>query len=386
MRYVFLLCRTQEQAMTDDHPNAAQSLAARLGQDDARVREIDALVSQPEVASDPGKMAALMRERGRLMSLVDPYRRWQEARQARREAEELLEAEADDPEMRHLAETEARVQGEVEGRLLAELQERLIDREEGTDATRVILEIRAGTGGDEAALFARDLFEMYTRYADARGWKHECLSASPTNLGGFKEVLMAVEGDDVYRRLRFESGGHRVQRVPETETQGRIHTSAATVAAMPEPEQLDIEIKDEDLQVDTMRSSGPGGQSVNKTSSAVRMKHLPTGITVSMQDEKSQHRNREKARRILTARVWDHYESKRRAKRAADRRSKVGSGDRSQRVRTYNFPQNRLTDHRIGFTAYNLDQVMQGDLDDVVEALLEADREEKLASLGAGGE
>ncbi len=367
--------------MADDHSNAVQSLAARLGRDDARVREIDTLVSQPEVASDAGRMAALMRERGRLMHLVDPYRRWQEARQARREAEELLEAEADDPEMRHLAETEVRIQGEVESRLLAELQQRLIEREEGTDATRVILEIRAGTGGDEAALFARDLFEMYTRYADARGWKHECLSASPTNLGGFKEVLMAVEGDGVYRRLRFESGGHRVQRVPETETQGRIHTSAATVAAMPEPEQLDIEIKDEELQVDTMRSSGPGGQSVNKTSSAVRIKHLPTGITVSMQDEKSQHRNREKARRILTARVWDHYESKRRAKRAADRRSKVGSGDRSQRVRTYNFPQNRLTDHRIGFTAYNLDQVMQGDLDDVVDALLEADREEKLASL-----
>jgi peptide chain release factor 1 len=372
--------------MTDEHPNPEQSLAARLGQDDRRVREIDALVSQPEVASDPGKMAALMRERGRLMRLVDPFRRWQEARQARREAEELLQAEADDPEMRHLAETEARIQGEVEERLLSELQERLIDREEGTDATRVILEIRAGTGGDEAALFARDLFDMYTRYADACGWRHECLSANPTNLGGFKEVLMAVEGEDVYRRLRFESGGHRVQRVPETEAQGRIHTSAATVAVMPEPEQLDVEIRDEDLEIETMRSSGPGGQSVNKTSSAVRMKHLPTGITVSMQDEKSQHRNREKARRILTARVWDHYESKRRAQRAADRKSKVGSGDRSQRVRTYNFPQNRLTDHRIGFTAYNLDQVMQGDLDDVVEALLEADREEKLASLSPDGE
>ena len=372
--------------MTDDHANHDQSLAARLGQYDQRVRQIDTLVSQPEVAGDPASMAVLMRERGRLMSLVDPYRRWQEARQARREAEELLRAEADDPEMRSLAETEARVQRDLEQRLLSEMQERLIDREEGTDATRVILEIRAGTGGDEAALFARDLFDMYARYADARGWRHECLNSSPTNLGGFKEVLLALEGEQVYRRLRFESGGHRVQRVPETEAQGRIHTSAATVAVMPEPERLDIEIRDDDLAVDTMRSSGPGGQSVNKTSSAVRMKHVPTGITVSMQDEKSQHRNREKARRILTARVWDHYESKRRARRAADRKSKVGSGDRSQRVRTYNFPQNRLTDHRINFTAYNLDQVMQGNLDGVLEALLEADRAEKLASLSPDGE
>jgi len=372
--------------MSDDDRSTNSTLAARLGQYDQRVREIDSLVSLPEVARDAARMTALMRERGRLMGLVNPYRQWREARQARREAEELLAVEEDDPEMRRLAETEARIQGEREQALLAEIRERLMDREEGTDATRVILEIRAGTGGDEAALFARDLLDMYTRFADARGWKHEALSASPTNLGGFKEALMAVEGDGVYRCLRFESGGHRVQRVPETEAQGRIHTSAATVAVMPEPEQLDIEIKDEDLQIDTMRSSGPGGQSVNKTSSAVRMKHLPTGITVSMQDEKSQHRNREKARRILTARVWDHYESQRRAQRAADRRSKVGSGDRSQRVRTYNFPQNRLTDHRIGYTAYNLDQVMQGDLDDVVQALLEADREEKLASLGTSEE
>jgi len=367
--------------MTDPNANQDQSLAGRLGRYDRRVREIDALVAQPDVAGDPARMAALMRERGRLMSLVNPYRRWQEARQARREAEALREAETDDPEMRSLAETEARVQGDLEQRLLSEMQERLIDREEGADASRVILEIRAGTGGDEAALFARDLFQMYARYADARGWRHECLSASPTNLGGFKEILMAVEGENVYRCLRFESGGHRVQRVPETEAQGRIHTSAATVAVMPEPEQLDIQIRDDDLEVDTMRASGPGGQSVNKTSSAVRMKHRPTGITVSMQDEKSQHRNREKARRILTARVWDHYESERRTRRAAERKSKVGSGDRSQRVRTYNFPQNRVTDHRIGYTAHNLDQVMQGDLDALVGALLEADRAEKLAEL-----
>jgi len=356
-------------------------LVAQLGQHDQRVQEIDGLVARPEVASDPARMTALMRERGRLMRLVDPYRQWRDARQARREAEELLAAEADDPEMRSLAETEARIQGQREQALLAEIRERLIDREEGTDANRVILEIRAGTGGDEAALFARDLFDMYTRFTDGRGWKHEVLSANPTNLGGFKEVLLAVQGDGVYRCLRFESGGHRVQRVPETEAQGRIHTSAATVAVMAEPEQLDIRIRDEDLEIETMRASGPGGQKVNKTSSAVRMTHIPTGITVSMQDEKSQHRNRDKALRILTARVFDHFESKRRATRAADRKSKVGSGDRSQRIRTYNFPQNRVTDHRIGYTAYNLDQVMQGNMDGLVEAMIEADRTDKLASL-----
>jgi peptide chain release factor 1 len=373
----------EETAMAEDRPEPNPTLSARLGQLDQRVEEIDALVATPEVASNPAKMTMLMRERGRVMRIVDPYRKWRAARQARREAEELLETERGDQDLASLARTEIEVQGEIERRLLAEIQERLIDREEGADATRIILEIRAGTGGDEAALFARDLYQMYGRYADARKWKVETLSASPTNLGGFKEVVVALEGEDVFRHLRFESGGHRVQRVPETEAQGRIHTSAATVAVMPEPEALDIEIREEDLEIDTMRASGPGGQKVNKTSSAVRMKHIPTGITVSMQDEKSQHRNRDKALRILTARVYDLYESEKRAERAADRKSKVGSGDRSQRVRTYNFPQNRVTDHRIGYTAHNLDQVMQGSLDLLVDALIGYDQKMRLASLGA---
>ena len=372
--------------MVEDKAEQPQTLAARLGQLDKRVQEIDALVAMPDVASDPARMAPLMRERGRLMSIVDPYRKWRAAHQARREAEELLETERDDEDLASLARTEIEVQGQIEEQLLGEIQGRFIDREEGADAARVILEIRAGTGGDEAALFARDLYQMYRRFADAHKWKVEDLSASPTNLGGFKEVIFALAGEAVFRRLRFESGGHRVQRVPETEAQGRIHTSAATVAVMPEPEALDIRIGEDDLEIDTMRASGPGGQSVNKTSSAVRMKHVPTGITVSMQDEKSQHRNREKALRILTARVYDLYESQKRAERAADRKSKVGSGDRSQRIRTYNFPQNRVTDHRIGYTAYNLDQVMQGNLDDVLEALLEADRAGKLASLEMPGD
>ena len=372
--------------MAEDKAKGNQTLAARLGQLDKRVEEIDALVATREVASDAAKMTVLMRERGRLMRIVDPYRKWRAARQARREAEELLQAERDDKDLASLARTEIEVQGEIERRLLAEIQGRLIARDEGTDATRIILEIRAGTGGDEAALFARDLYQMYCRHADAHKWKMENLSANATSLGGFKEVIFALAGDDVFRCLQFESGGHRVQRVPETEAQGRVHTSAATVAVMPEPEALDIRIRDDDLEIDTMRASGPGGQKVNKTSSAVRMKHIPTGITVSMQDEKSQHRNREKALRILTARVYDLYESEKRAERAADRKSKVGSGDRSQRIRTYNFPQNRLTDHRIGYTAYNLDQVMQGNLDSLVDALLQYDRKTRLASLGAEDE
>jgi peptide chain release factor 1 len=358
-----------------------QALKARLGKLDARVAQIDGLAAMPDIAREPGRLAALMRERGRLMRIVEPYRRWRAAGEARREAEEILRTAADDDDLRALAETEAEVQRDLERSLLEEVQERLLEREEGTDATRALLEVRAGTGGGEAALFARDLFDMYGRYADARGWRREVISASPTDLGGFKEVIVAFEGPDVFRRLRFESGGHRVQRVPETEAQGRIHTSAATVAVMPEPEALQIAIREDDLEVETMRAGGPGGQNVNKVSSAVRMRHVPTGLVVTMQDEKSQHRNREKALRILTARVYDFHESKRRAARAADRKSKVGSGDRSQRIRTYNFPQNRLTDHRIGYTAYNLDQVMAGRLDDLVEALLAADRQAKLEGL-----
>jgi peptide chain release factor 1 len=358
-----------------------QTLAARLGKLDKRVQVIETMISLPEVASQPAQMAVLMRERGRLMGIVEPFRRWRAAKSARLEAETLLKEEQDDHDLRAFLQTEIEVQGEIEARLRTEIQQRLMDREEGTDAPRIILEVRAGTGGDEAALFARDLYDMYTHYATERGWKQEILSASGTNLGGFKEIVFSLEGQDVFRRLQFESGGHRVQRVPETEAQGRTHTSAATVAVMAEPEELEVQLNEEDLEIDTMRASGPGGQKVNKTSSAVRMRHIPTGFVVHMQDEKSQHRNREKALRILTARVYDFYESRKRAERAAERKSKVGSGDRSQRIRTYNFPQNRLTDHRINFTAYNLDQVMQGHMDDLLDALLAADRESKLAAL-----
>ena len=365
--------------MGEIEPKKGGTLAARLGQLDKRVEEIDRLVSTPEVAAEPAKMAALMRERGRLAGIVEPYRKWRAAREARREAEEMLRA--GDADMRSLAESEAKIQRDIEERMLADVQQRLLDREEGTDATRIILEIRAGTGGEEAALFARDLYQMYCRYADSQGWKRENLSASGTDLGGFREVVVGLEGPDVFRKMQFESGGHRVQRVPETEAQGRIHTSAATVAVMPEPEALDVQLKEEDLAIETMRSSGPGGQKVNKTSSAVRMTHLPTGLVVHMQDEKSQHRNREKALRILTARVFALHDSAKQAERAADRKSKIGSGDRNERIRTYNFPQNRLTDHRINYTTYTLDRVMQGEMDGVIDALQTADRAAKLGSL-----
>jgi peptide chain release factor 1 len=240
------------------------------------------------------------------------------------------------------------------------------------------MEIRAGTGGDEAALFARDLFNMYTRFVDMRGWKYEVLDMSETELWGFKEVSLSITGEGAYHQLQFESGGHRVQRVPETETQGRIHTSAATVAVMPEVGEVDVEVRDEDLQIDTMRAGGPGGQKVNKTESAVRMTHLPTGLVVRIQDEKSQHKNRAKALRVLRSKLFELRMGQQHEARSEQRRTLIGSGDRSERIRTYNFPQNRLTDHRIGLTIHKLDQIMMGHLDDLIQPLLQFDREERL--------
>jgi len=345
-----------------------------------RLDEIDALLATPEVAGSSVRLQPLMRERGRLARYVEPYREYRGLVRHREEAEALA-AETDDAEMRELAAEETDDLREKEAAVLARLRELVLESEGRLDAASIILEIRAGTGGDEAALFARDLLEMYRKLCERRGWTFEVMGSSPTALGGFREVVVGVEGEGCFKALAFESGGHRVQRVPETETQGRIHTSAATVAVMPEPEEVDVELRDEDLKIETMRSSGPGGQNVNKVSSAVRMTHLPTGIAVMMQESKSQHQNREKALRLMRSRVFDHHESRRRAERDADRKLKVGSGDRSQRVRTYNFPQNRVTDHRIGYTAHNLDVVMQGQLDELLEALTLADREERLAKM-----
>lgn len=345
-----------------------------------RLEEIDQMMSSPEVAGNSTRLQSLMRERGRLVRYVEPYRRYSDIARQRTEAEQLA-AEADDDEMRSMAAEEAQSLRRQEDEALETLRDMVLEGQEGLDANSLLLEIRAGTGGDEAALFAGNLLEMYRKFADHRGWKFEILSASPTALGGYREVVVGIEGNGAFRELAFESGGHRVQRVPETEAQGRIHTSAATVAVMAEPEEIDIELKDSELKLETMRSGGPGGQNVNKVSSAVRLTHIPTGIVVMMQESASQHQNREKAMRLMRSRVFDHHESRRRAAREAERRLKVGSGDRSARIRTYNFPQNRVTDHRIGFTAHNLDAVMQGNLDELIDALLMADREDRLAHM-----
>ena len=304
------------------------------------------------------KLTAVIRERGSLERLANKYRGFKELAGQIADARGMVEG--DDPEMAELAE--------------AELPDLIAQRE--AIYTRCVMEIRAGAGGDEAALFARDLYEMYKRHAETKKWRIEVLDHSATELGGFKEISLAVEGEGVYRELAYESGGHRVQRVPATETQGRIHTSAATVAVMAEPEDVEIEIKPDDYRLDKFCASGPGGQHVNKTESAVRLTHYETGIVVQCQDEKSQHKNLAKALRVLKARV---YEAKREAedkKRADERKTLVGSGDRSQRIRTYNFPDNRLTDHRIGLTLYKLDQILAGDLQQVTDPLVDYDRQQ----------
>jgi peptide chain release factor 1 len=319
--------------------------------------------------------AALSREYARLRPVVEQARDWRRLNADIRATESMLS----DPEMRALAQDEvatlrARLPQAEHALTLA-----LLPRDDADDRA-AILEIRAGTGGDEAALFAADLFRMYQRYADAHGWKVEVLDESPSELGGFREIVAAVRGEGVYSRLKWESGVHRVQRVPETEASGRIHTSAATVAVLPEAEEVDVEIRPEDIRIDTMRASGAGGQHVNTTDSAVRLTHLPSGLVVTSA-EKSQHQNRARAMEVLRARLFDIKRREADAARAADRKGQVGSGDRSERIRTYNFPQGRLTDHRVNLTLYRLDQVMQGDLDEVVDALASADQAAKLAEM-----
>jgi peptide chain release factor 1 len=345
-----------------------------------RFLEIDRLLLDPEVVADVSRVTALSKERGALAKLAVPYSRYLELGRQLAEAEALFAAETD-PEMRTYATGEIetlRQRQAQEGEVLRDL---LYDRQAGTDHSALIVEVRAGTGGDEAALFARDLYEMYRRFAETMGWKVEVMDMEPTELGGFREVSFSVNGEGAFRNLQFESGGHRVQRVPETEAQGRIHTSAATVAVLPEPEDVDIQIRPEDLQIDVMRAGGPGGQHQNKTESGVRITHLPSGLVVNCRDERSQHKNKTKAMRVLKTRLYDQIHEKARSQRDHARRSLIGSGDRSQRIRTYNFPQNRVTDHRIGLTLYNLDQVIQGDLRALTQALIDQDRREQLGNL-----
>jgi peptide chain release factor 1 len=345
----------------------------------ARFEELERMMVDPAVLTQPQRLAAVARERGSLAKLANKYKDFKAVNNQIAEALQL--AEDNDPDMRELAEAELPELRTKREALYDELLEMTLGGED-IHRARCMMEIRAGTGGEEAALFARDLYDMYRHYADKRRWKVEVLDASPTELGGFKEIVLGVEGEGAYRTLQFESGGHRVQRVPETEAKGRIHTSAATVAVMPEPEDVEIEIKPDDYRLDLFSASGPGGQHVNKTQSAVRLTHLETGIVVQCQDEKSQHKNKAKALRVLKTRLYELRREQEHAKRAEHRRTLVGSGDRSQRIRTYNFSENRLTDHRIGLTLYKLDSILGGDLEPVIEALTDYDRQEQRKSIG----
>jgi peptide chain release factor 1 len=345
-----------------------------------RSNELDATLADPGVAGDMKRFRELTREHAEVSSLVERFNRFEQRERDLAAARELLA----DPDMTALAEEEiAAAQGDME-RLHAELQTALLPRDPD-DVRNAFLEIRAGTGGDESALFAGDLARMYLRYAERCGWRTELLSESISELGGYKEVVFRVEGDGVYGRLKFESGGHRVQRVPATEAQGRIHTSACTVAVLPEPDEAEeIALNPAELRIDTFRASGAGGQHVNKTDSAIRITHLPTGLVAECQDDRSQHRNKAKAMAVLAARLRDKERTERAAKEAATRKSLVGSGDRSDRIRTYNFPQGRLTDHRINLTLYKLQFIVDGDLDEVIAALQAAQAAEQLAALEAG--
>jgi peptide chain release factor 1 len=356
------------------------SLEAKLDELEARFREIEKQLTDSAIASDSAKLIALSKEQGKLKAIVTKYRDYKKTIAGIEDAQQILKDKTVDEDFKALAKEEI---GELEGkrdRLLEEIQNDLVMADE-MGINSVIMEIRAGTGGEEAALFARDLYNMYVKYAEGRRWKVEQLNFSGTEMGGFREVIFCVKGPEVWSQLGYEAGVHRVQRVPVTESQGRIHTSAATVAVLPEPEEVGIQIDDDDVVEHVSRSSGPGGQNVNKVSSAVKLEHAPTGITVSIQDEQSQHKNRAKAWRILKSRVYEYYESKKRAERDLQRKSMIGSGDRSGKIRTYNFPQNRLTDHRINLSLYSLDKVMAGDMSEVIAALKDYDRQQRLKNL-----
>ena len=356
------------------------SLLVKLDQIEVRYSEIETQISEPEVASNPARLIALSKEQGKLKTIVTKYRQYKKAETGIEEAEQILSDNSADEDFKTLAKEEIQQLEEQKNSLLGEITNSMIMADD-MDIDSVIIEIRAGTGGEEAALFARDLYGMYMKYAESRRWKIEQLDFSATEKNGFREVIFGVKGPGVWSELGYEGGGHRVQRVPQTESQGRVHTSAATVAVLPEPEELDIEIAPEDVVEHVSRSGGPGGQSVNKLNSAIKLEHIPTGITVSMQDEKSQHKNRSKAWRVLRSRIYEHHMSKKRAERDSQRKSMIGSGDRSQKIRTYNFPQNRVTDHRINLSLYSLDKVLAGDLAEIIAALKDYDQQQRLKNL-----
>ena len=338
-----------------------------------RMDELEARLAEPGLYDDPDRAAKLLKERNELEPIVAAFRAYEKAQQAQADALEMLS----DPDMKELAQEELQQAKADIARLEDELKILLLPKDPN-DEKNIFVEIRGGAGGEESALFAADLYRMYTMYADKRGWQTEVMSKSETELGGYKEIVFRVAGDKVYSRLKFESGVHRVQRVPETESQGRVHTSTTTVAVLPEAEEVDFYLDPNDLRIDTFRSSGAGGQHINKTSSAIRITHIPTGTVVECQDERSQHKNRDKAMRVLRSRLYEAEVEKQQAAIAADRKSQVGTGDRPERIRTYNYPENRVSDHRIKLTLYKLDQFLNGDMDEILDALIAADTAEKL--------
>ncbi|MBM7540832.1 peptide chain release factor 1 [Amphibacillus cookii] len=347
---------------------------------EARYEKLNELLSDPEIISDTTKLREYSKEQADLSDIVQVYRQYKDVSEQLQGAKEMM-AEESDPDMKEMVQLEME---ELEPQI-PELEEKLkilLLPKDPNDNKSVIMEIRGAAGGDEAALFAGDLFRMYNRYAEAEGWKVDVMESNSTGVGGYKEIIFMIDGKGAYSKLKYESGAHRVQRVPETESGGRIHTSTATVVALPETEEVEVDIQEKDIRVDTFTSSGPGGQSVNTTMSAVRLTHEPTGIVVSMQDEKSQIKNKEKAMKILRARIYDKYQQEAQAEFDQNRKSAVGTGDRSERIRTYNFPQNRVTDHRIGLTIQKLDQILEGKLGEIVDALIMEEQTSKMEQIG----
>ncbi|AEF95466.1 Peptide chain release factor 1 [Desulfotomaculum nigrificans CO-1-SRB] len=352
---------------------------AKLQALEDKFEQLEGQISDPEIIADQAKWKQLVKAHADLTEVVDVFRQYKKVRSDLEESKLMLEEKLE-PDFREMVELEIEELSKRKEELEQKLKILLLPKDPN-DEKNVIVEIRGGTGGEEAALFAGDLFRMYSRFAERKGWRTEIIDANETDLGGFKEITFVVEGKGAYSTLKFESGVHRVQRVPATESGGRIHTSAATVAVLPEAEEVDIEINPNDIRIDLFCASGPGGQCVNTTQSAVRITHIPTGIVVSCQDEKSQHKNKDKAMRVLRARLLDKAQQEQQQAIASTRKSMVGTGDRSERIRTYNFPQNRVTDHRIGLTLHRLDQVLEGDLDEIIEALITTDQAERLKAV-----
>lgn len=357
----------------------------KLNDVEKRFEEVNRLLCEPEIVSDLEQYTRLMKEMKQLSPVVKKFREYKKAVASNEECKAMLDAGGMDADFAEMVKEEFEQSKEDIERISGELKILLLPRDPNDDKN-VIIEIRGGAGGEESALFAGVLFRMYSMYAEAKGFKTEVLNANETGLGGYKEISFSVEGDGAYSRFKFESGVHRVQRVPETESQGRIHTSTVTVAVLPEAEDVDFELNEKDLQIDTFRSSGAGGQHINKTSSAIRITHIPTGTVVECQDERSQHKNKEKALKVLRSRLYDAEKAKHDAEIAGERKAQVGTGDRSERIRTYNYPQGRVSDHRIGLTLYKIEQILNGDLDELIDALITADTAEKLKASGDSAE